>query len=55
VVSIIAAELIAATTGLGYLIMQAEDYLNTALVFSGIITIAFWGSSWTPTCAGCSC
>jgi ABC-type nitrate/sulfonate/bicarbonate transport system permease component len=43
VVSIIAAELIAATTGLGYLIMQAEDYLNTALVFSGIITIAILG------------
>jgi taurine transport system permease protein len=41
--SIIAAELIAATTGLGYLIMQAEDYLNTALVFSGIIAIAILG------------
>jgi ABC-type nitrate/sulfonate/bicarbonate transport system permease component len=41
--SIIAAELIAATTGLGYLIEQAEDYLNTALVFSGIIAIAILG------------
>jgi ABC-type nitrate/sulfonate/bicarbonate transport system permease component len=41
--SIIAAELIAATTGLGYLIMQAEDYLNTALVFAGIISIAILG------------
>ena len=41
--SIVAAELIAATTGLGYLIMQAGDYLNTALVFSGIITIAILG------------
>ncbi len=38
--SIVAAELIAATSGLGYLIMQAGDYLNTALVFSGIIAIA---------------
>ena len=38
--SIVAAELIAATSGLGYLIMQAGDYLNTALVFSGIIMIA---------------
>ncbi len=27
--SIVAAELIAATSGLGYLIMQAGDYLNT--------------------------
>lgn len=41
--SIVAAELIAATSGLGYLIMQAGDYLNTALVFSGIITIAILG------------
>jgi NitT/TauT family transport system permease protein/taurine transport system permease protein len=38
--SIVAAELIAATSGLGYLISQAGDYLNTALVFSGIIAIA---------------
>jgi ABC-type nitrate/sulfonate/bicarbonate transport system permease component len=43
--SIVAAELIAATSGLGYLIMQAGDYLNTALVFSGIITIAVLGLS----------
>jgi NitT/TauT family transport system permease protein/taurine transport system permease protein len=28
--SIVAAELIAATSGLGYLISQAGDYLNTA-------------------------
>jgi ABC-type nitrate/sulfonate/bicarbonate transport system permease component len=41
--SIVAAELIAATSGLGYLIMQAGDYLNTALVFSGIFTIAILG------------
>jgi ABC-type nitrate/sulfonate/bicarbonate transport system permease component len=41
--SIVAAELIAATSGLGYLIMQAGDYLNTALVFSGIIMIAILG------------
>jgi len=38
--SIVAAELIAGTSGLGYLIQQAGDYLNTALVFSGIICIA---------------
>jgi taurine transport system permease protein len=43
--SIVAAELIAATSGLGYLIMQAGDYLNTALVFSGIISIAILGLS----------
>jgi ABC-type nitrate/sulfonate/bicarbonate transport system permease component len=41
--SIVAAELIAATSGLGYLIMQAGDYLNTALVFAGIISIAILG------------
>jgi ABC-type nitrate/sulfonate/bicarbonate transport system permease component len=38
--SIVAVELIAATSGLGYLIQQAGDYLNTALVLSGIICIA---------------
>ncbi len=41
--SIVAAELLAATSGLGYLIMQAGDYLNTALVFAGIIAIAIAG------------
>jgi ABC-type nitrate/sulfonate/bicarbonate transport system permease component len=41
--SIVAVELIAATNGVGYLIMQAGDYLNVALVFSGIISIAVMG------------
>jgi ABC-type nitrate/sulfonate/bicarbonate transport system permease component len=41
--SIVAVELLAATSGLGYMIMQAGDYLNTALVFAGIITIALAG------------
>jgi NitT/TauT family transport system permease protein/taurine transport system permease protein len=41
--SIVAVELIAATSGLGYLIMQAGDYLNTALAFSGILLIAALG------------
>ena len=41
--SIVAAELLAATSGLGFLIMQAGDYLDTALVFAGIITIAMAG------------
>ena len=43
--TIVAVELIAATNGLGYLIMQAGDYLNVALVFSGIIAIAILGLS----------
>jgi len=41
--SIVAVELLAATSGLGFMIMQAGDYLNTALVFAGIITIALAG------------
>jgi ABC-type nitrate/sulfonate/bicarbonate transport system permease component len=41
--SIVAAEMIAATSGVGYLIMQAGNFLNTAVVFSGIITIAVAG------------
>jgi ABC-type nitrate/sulfonate/bicarbonate transport system permease component len=38
--SIVAAEMLAATSGVGFLIMQAGNYLNTAIVFSSIITIA---------------
>jgi NitT/TauT family transport system permease protein/taurine transport system permease protein len=38
--SIVAVEMIAATSGLGYMIMQAGDYLDTTLAFAGIITIA---------------
>jgi ABC-type nitrate/sulfonate/bicarbonate transport system permease component len=41
--SIVAVELIAATNGVGYLIMQAGDYLNVGLAFSGIIVIALLG------------
>jgi ABC-type nitrate/sulfonate/bicarbonate transport system permease component len=41
--SIVAAEMLAATSGVGFLIMQAGNYLNTAIVFSGIITIAVAG------------
>jgi ABC-type nitrate/sulfonate/bicarbonate transport system permease component len=38
--SIVAVEMIAATSGLGYMIQQAGDYLDTALVFAGILVIA---------------
>ncbi len=38
--SIVAAEMIAATSGIGYVIIQASNYLVTALVFAGIICIA---------------
>jgi ABC-type nitrate/sulfonate/bicarbonate transport system permease component len=41
--SIVAAEMLAATSGVGYLISQAGSYLNTSLVFAGIITIAVTG------------
>jgi hypothetical protein len=43
VIPVMAVELLAATSGLGFLIMQAGDYLNTALVFAGISTIALTG------------
>ena len=53
--SIVAVELLAATSGLGFMIMQAGDYLNTALVFAGIITIAVAGPDpRSPACAACS-
>lgn len=41
--SIVAAEMIVATNGLGYVILQAGLYLNTALIFSGIFCIGVLG------------
>jgi ABC-type nitrate/sulfonate/bicarbonate transport system permease component len=41
--SIVAAELIAATSGVGYLIEQAGNSLQTSLVFCGIISIGAIG------------
>jgi NitT/TauT family transport system permease protein/taurine transport system permease protein len=41
--SIVAAEMLAATSGIGYLISEAGDYLNMSIVFAGIITIAVIG------------
>jgi NitT/TauT family transport system permease protein/taurine transport system permease protein len=38
--SIVAVEMIAATSGIGFLILQAGDYLRTSLVMSGIVAIA---------------
>jgi ABC-type nitrate/sulfonate/bicarbonate transport system permease component len=41
--SIVAAEMLAATSGIGYLISEAGDYLNMSIVFAGIISIAIIG------------
>jgi len=41
--SIVAAEMLAATSGIGYLISEAGDYLDMSIVFAGIITIAVIG------------
>ncbi|WP_119726681.1 ABC transporter permease [Thermomonospora amylolytica] len=41
--SIIAAEMIAATGGVGHLILQAGNYLQTPLIFCGIAEIAVLG------------
>jgi ABC-type nitrate/sulfonate/bicarbonate transport system permease component len=41
--SIVAVEMIAATSGVGYLILQAGNYLQTGLVFCGIICIGIMG------------
>jgi ABC-type nitrate/sulfonate/bicarbonate transport system permease component len=41
--SIVAAEMVAATSGIGYVIMLAGSYLNTSIVFSGIIMIGLAG------------
>jgi len=41
--SIVAVEMIAATSGLGFVILQAGQFLNTALIFAGILIIAALG------------
>lgn len=41
--SIVAAEMVAATSGIGYVIMLAGNYLNTSIVFCGIIMIGLTG------------
>ena len=41
--SIVAVEMIAATSGVGYVILQAGSYLVTSLVFTGIILISALG------------
>ena len=41
--SIVAVEMIAATAGLGFVILQAGQFLNTSLIFSGIILIGLLG------------
>ncbi|GAA0247737.1 ABC transporter permease subunit [Actinomadura nitritigenes] len=41
--AVIAAEMIAATGGVGYLVLQAGNYLQTPLIFSGIAEIAVLG------------
>lgn len=38
--SIVAVEMIAATAGLGYVILEASNYLVTPMIFSGILLIA---------------
>lgn len=38
--SIVAVEMIAATSGLGYMITQATEYLDLSLAFAGLIAIA---------------
>ena len=41
--SIVAVEMIAATAGLGYVILQAGQFLDTSLIFAGILIIALLG------------
>lgn len=38
--TLVAAELVAATSGVGFMIMQASEFLSTDIVFIGIFTIA---------------
>jgi len=40
--TLVAAELIASTRGIGYMIMSASNFLATDVVFVGIVVIAAW-------------
>jgi NitT/TauT family transport system permease protein/taurine transport system permease protein len=43
--ALVAGEMIAATSGLGYMIFQARDYLKTDEVIVGMLTIGlFWAA-----------
>lgn len=50
--SIVAVEMVAATSGVGYLINQAGDFLNMSIVFAGIISIAFIGLAFDAALRG---
>jgi taurine transport system permease protein len=39
--TLVAAEIVAASSGLGYMILQASQFLQTSTIFVGIITIGF--------------
>jgi NitT/TauT family transport system permease protein/taurine transport system permease protein len=41
--SIVAAEMIAATRGIGYVILEAGNYLDTGMVFAAILMIGVTG------------
>ena len=43
--SIVAAEYVAATSGLGFVIIQAGQFLRTDLIFAGVLIIAILGIS----------
>ena len=52
--TLVAAELIAAQSGLGYMIMSAANFLATDVVFVGLIVIAVLAFAFTAACAGWS-
>ena len=52
--TLVAAELIAARSGLGYMIMSAANFLATDVVFVGLIVIAALAFASRPACAGSS-
>jgi taurine transport system permease protein len=45
--TLVAAELIASTRGIGYMIMSASNFLATDVVFVGIVVIAAWAFVFT--------
>lgn len=52
--TLVAAELIAATRGLGFMVQSAGEFLATDVVLAGIAVIAIIAFYWNWVCARCS-
>jgi taurine transport system permease protein len=52
--SLIAAEMVAASSGLGWMVINASSYLRTDIVMLGILLLGGTGICWIYYCWGCN-